>query len=223
MAFERVVRPERWTTGDELTGALVGIGCNLAAAPLSEPNFEDTLLSASIEGMDRHDLRVLDLLVTWLEVHHAHVNADRLIRAASTLESDRAKAFWAAVGRWLEADRRFARLVGIYTGPRVDGLPGRSTYSLQQKGEDPDFLDTPIRIPDGTLPCRRSDVLPPTELARRHRAYHYRVLMGPSYRADMWAALERTPDLSCAELARATYGSFATAWQVKADWELLAA
>jgi hypothetical protein len=34
----------------------------------------------------------------------------------------------------------------------------------------------------------------------------------------MWAALERKPELSAAALARATYGSFATAWQVLRDF-----
>lgn len=47
--------------------------------------------------------------------------------------------------------------------------------------------------------------------------------MDPSYRADMWATLELDPTLSASELARQTYGSFATAWQVKHDRELLAA
>jgi hypothetical protein len=44
--------------------------------------------------------------------------------------------------------------------------------------------------------------------------------MGPSYRADMWAALARNPSLSAAALARKTYGSFATAWQVKSDFAI---
>jgi len=37
----------------------------------------------------------------------------------------------------------------------------------------------------------------------------------------MWAQLENDPTLSPADLARRTYGSFATAWQVKRDWQLL--
>ncbi|HEY3399160.1 MAG TPA: hypothetical protein VGK03_00890 [Geothrix sp.] len=62
----------------------------------------------------------------------------------------------------------------------------------------------------------------PTELARRHRSYRCRILLGPSYRADMWAELDRDPSLSAAELARRSYGSFATAWHVKRDWQVLA-
>jgi uncharacterized phosphosugar-binding protein len=46
--------------------------------------------------------------------------------------------------------------------------------------------------------------------------------MGPSYRDDMWAARDANPSLSVAERASQTYGSFATAWQVKNDDRLLA-
>jgi hypothetical protein len=58
-------------------------------------------------------------------------------------------------------------------------------------------------------------------LAKRHTVYRHRLLMGPSYRADMWATLEGEPTLTAAELARRTYGSFATAWQVKRDFAIL--
>lgn len=40
--------------------------------------------------------------------------------------------------------------------------------------------------------------------AKQHRAYSFRVVMGPSYRADAWAALDPDPSLSTA-LARQTY------------------
>jgi len=47
-------------------------------------------------------------------------------------------------------------------------------------------------------------------------------MIGPAYRADMWAALEDDPTLSAASLARKTYGSFATAWHVRRDFGVLA-
>ena len=55
------------------------------------------------------------------------------------------------------------------------------------------------------------------------RGYKYRVIMGPSYRADMWAQTELSPEISASELARSCYGSFATAWKVIQDRKLLAA
>ena len=78
-------------------------------------------------------------------------------------------------------------------------------------------------MPNGVLRHRTADVLTPEELAGRHLGYRYRVLIGPTYRADMWGALEHDPTLAPAALARQTYGSLATAWQVRQDWELLVA
>jgi hypothetical protein len=55
-----------------------------AAEPSADPNIEDTLLAASIEGMEHDDLRVLAILCTWLGAHHSWINADRLVRIVAT-------------------------------------------------------------------------------------------------------------------------------------------
>jgi len=223
MAYRRLVAPATLLSGDELTPALVGIGVQLAAEPAADPNIEDTLMAASIEGMNCDDLRVLGLLVQWLGVHHPWVNADRLVRLVREQESRRVRAFWAACGRWLKKDRRLARLARLYRGERADVLPAGTAFQVRRHGEDPRFDGGPLRVPANVLRDRPADVLEPVELAKRHRAYRWRVLIGPSYRADMWAALEAQPDLTASELARRTYGSFSTAWQVKHDRQLLAA
>ena len=46
------------------------------------------------------------------------------------------------------------------------------------------------------------DVAAPEVLARRHAGYRNRVLMGPSFRADVWTALDGAPDMSIADAAR---------------------
>lgn len=204
--------------GDELTAAMIGIGMTFAAdAGADAPNIEDTLLAASIEGMDRDDLRVLAVLVTWLGTHHARINADRLIRAVLAHPSDRVRAFWAGIGEWLAKDRRFVRLYKTHSKTRIDLLRTGSDFQISRRGEDPRFRHGPLRVPAGVLRDRPADVLGPEALAKKHKSYHYRVLMGPSYRADMWALLDRDPSLSASEVARKAYGSFATAWQVKHD------
>ena len=223
MAYKRAVAPPDLLRGHALTAAMVGIGMNFAAEPTMEPNIEDTLVSASVEGMEGDDLRVLAVLVTWLDVHHPWINADRLVRATHTLQSHRARAFWAAIGAWLEKDRRLARLTRLHRGKRICLLRTGTAFQLGRRGEDPRFEGTPLLAPAGVLRDRTADALTPEELARRHLGYHYRVFIGPTYRADMWAVLERDPTLTPTELARRTYGSFATAWQVKQDWQLLAA
>src|SRR5450432_1159843 len=101
MAYSRVATSRDLPVGKELTAAMVGIGMIFAAKPAKQPNIEDTLLAASVEGMDRDDLRVLAVLVTWLAAHHAWINADRLTRAVQAQPSDQVRGFWTAVAQWL--------------------------------------------------------------------------------------------------------------------------
>jgi hypothetical protein len=221
MAFRRAIAPSRLLAGDELTSALVGIGVNIAATPSRNPNIEDVLLAASIEGLERDDLRVLALLVTWIGVHSSWINADRLTAIVGGHPSNRVRAFWSAIARWLGKDRRLVQMSKLYRGPRIDLLATGTEFQVRRAGEDPRFEGTALRVPANLLRDRKGDVLSPADLARRHRAYRHRVMLGPSYRADMWAELEGDPSLSAAELARRAYGSFATAWQVKQDWAVL--
>ena len=221
MAFSRTILPARRLEGDALTRAMAGIGMRFATKPSSNANIEDTLLFASEVGMDGDDLRVLSVLVTWFGVHASWVNADRLVRIAREHPSERVRTFWSAMGRWQGRDRRFARLERIYEGPRVDLLRVGTDFQVRRRGEDPRFEGSALRVPAGVLRDRASDVSDPVTLCRQHRAYRCRVMMGPSYRADMWAILEVDPDIAPADLARRAYGSFATAWQVRRDFALV--
>lgn len=218
MAHRRVIASAQPPIGDALTADLVGIGLLVGGEGSRDPNIEDTLLAASVEGLERDDLRVLAVLVTWFGVHAAHVNAGRLTRLVALQESKRVRAFWTALARWRTTDRRFARLARADRGPRIDLLSTGTDLQVARHGEDGRFAGSKLRVPAYVLRDRPADVLQPAELARSHAAYRWRLVIGPTYRADMWAALERQPDLSAAALARATYGSFATAWQVRRDF-----
>src|SRR6266850_5386903 len=107
-----------------LTLDMAAIGMNFTVdshgSSASEPNIEDTLLFASIEGMENRDLRVLAVLVTWFRIHAAWVNADRLTRLIEMQKSPRVGAFWSALACIHKKDRRFARLAKLYAGPRHD-------------------------------------------------------------------------------------------------------
>jgi hypothetical protein len=221
MAFRRTLAPPAEPGYDALTSAMVGIGMGFAAPAAAHPNIEDTLLFASFAAMERHDLRVLAVLTTWFGVHHSWVNADRLTKIVGAASSARVRALWAALASWQRIDHRFARLAAAYRGPRIEALPVGSAFQLRRHGEDPRFERTPLLAPANVLRDRAEDVLTPAQLAARHRAYHFRVVIGPTYRADAWAALDREPDLSPAELARRAYASFATAWQVRRDFRLV--
>lgn len=222
MGFRRTIAPAKLLQGDELTAAMVGIGMNFAAEARPDANIEDTLLAASIEGLERDDLRVLAILVSWIGVHGAAINADRLIAIVDDQPLPRVRAFWSAIAHWRSKDRRFARLAKRYRRPRVDLLPVGTDFQISRAGEDSRFVRSALRVPANVLRDRAGDVLTPRELVRKHRGYRCRVMLGPSYRADMWAELESDPALAPADLARRTYGSFATAWQVKQDFLVLA-
>jgi hypothetical protein len=222
MGYSRALLPAEPPPHDALTSAMVGIGMRFAAeAPVEEPNIEDTLLFASIEAMDHDDLRVLAVLVSWFGVHAAYVNADRLTKIVAAQPSPRVHALWSALAKWQGHDRRFARLAKSYRGRRVDLLRTGTEFQIKRHGEDPRFMHANLRVPANVLRDRAADVLPPRDVARRHDAYRIRVQMGPSYRADMWAALDADPTMTSARLARRTYGSFATAWQARRDHRLL--
>lgn len=223
MPFNRTLAPTTVLASDALTSAMVGIGMGFAAHSTAEPNIEDTLLFASTEAMEKDDLRVLAVLVTWFGVHHPWVNADRLTKIVAAHSSRRARALWSALATWQAKERRYARLAALYKGPRLDLLATGSDFQIRRHGGDPRFEGTPLRVPANILRDRAADVLTPAELARRHRAYRRRVMIGPTYRADAWAALEKNPAISVAELARRTYASFATAWHVKHDFAIVAA
>lgn len=218
MAHSRILAPALAPSSDALTADMVGIGMLVGSRAASDPNIEDTLLFASIEGVDRGDLRVLAVLVTWFGLHSGRVNADRLTRLVSTQESARTRAFWSALALWRAGDRRFARLARAYRGSRVDLLTVGSDFQVTRHGEDPRFEGSKLRVPANVLRDRASDVLLPAKLAERHSRYRWRLVIGPTYRADMWACLEREPELSAAAVARSAYGSFATAWQTKRDF-----
>jgi hypothetical protein len=221
MAFSRATalsaRPDEAT----LTRDMVGIGINFAAGASPSAPIEETLVHASAAGMDDHDLRVLAVLTTWVGVHHPHINADRLVRCVSEHGSARVRAYWAAVARWLSKDRRFARISNLHDGPPVDLLPVGTDFQIARRGEDERFMDSALRAPAGTLRDRAADVLSSEVLVRRHPGYRNRVLMGPTWRADVWTVLEKDPDVSVAEAARRAACSFATAWQVVQDFRLL--
>lgn len=220
MAHSRALAPALAPSTDALTADMVGIGMLVGGEGSRDPNIEDTLLFASVEGMERADLRVLAVLVTWFGVHSGRVNADRLTRLVALQESRRVRAFWSALAHWRAADRRFARLARGYRGRRVDLLTAGTDFQVGRHGEDPRLAGSNLRAPANVLRDRPSDVLTPAELAGRHSDYRWRLAIGPTYRADMWSALERHPALSAAALARATYGSFATAWQTRRDFRV---
>jgi hypothetical protein len=221
MSFKRRKEPESFSTGDELTKKLIGIGFMLSGTPIYNGNIEDTIFAASIAGM-AGDFRILSLLVDWLDAHSKQVLADRLFKLANNCFDQRVKAFWKAIGKWKKSDPRFRRFAKLYRRQRIDLLFSGTEFHVRRSGEDVRFENSSLRVPaTAGLRHRPEDVMSPSEVAKIHHAYYCRLIIGPTYRADMWAELDLEPELAAAELARRTYGSFATAWEVKRQWEII--
>jgi hypothetical protein len=223
MSFRRQIAPLVRLEGTTLDRAMAGIGMNFAVEPEPSLAIEDVLFFASRLGMEANDFRVLNVLCKWIDVHGARINVDRLTRLVEMCaDHERTRAFWAAVGQWQERDRRFARLASLRSErDRIDLFSGTDFQIQRRGGEQPWFVDTCLRVAAGTLRDRASDVAAPEQLARLNPVYRERVVQGPSYRADMWAALTLAPSLTPSELAKRTYGSFATAWEVLRDWDVV--
>jgi hypothetical protein len=124
---------------DVLTSDMVGIGMNFAAGPAPDPNIEDTLLYASVDAIEKPDLRTLAVLVTWFGVHSSWVNVDRLTHLVGEQPSERVRALWSALARWQEKDRRFVRLSRLYTDPQQDLLYLGAEFRIKRHGADPRF------------------------------------------------------------------------------------
>jgi len=224
MSFKREIHPQALLTSDRLTKGLISIGFRLSGARSTKLyNIEDVLFSAAQEGVLGEDYRVLGLLVDWFEVHSRMVNVDRLCRLVMTLEEEKLKRFWVAIAQWLSNDVRFKKIQKLYRfKTSADLLSTGTEFLIKRHGWDERFKDTVLRVPNQTLRRRLGDILSPKELAKKNLFYRFRVLLGPIYRADLWAHLDRNDSISTAELARLGYANFATAWAVKRDFNLLA-
>lgn len=91
MAFKKTA-PEPMPAYERLTARMIGIGLNFAGEPEADADIESTLVFASVSGMEQDSLRTLAVLTTWLGIHRAHVNADRLIRLVSE-QGERVRAY----------------------------------------------------------------------------------------------------------------------------------
>ena len=228
------IKPIAIKIGSGLSGDLRAIGFNIACEKKStDPNIELALVSASVTAVNEDDNRIGGLLVDWLTIHYLRINVDRLTRMIFGLNGLNYKfirVFWCAnAQRFLAKDQRFKRLSELYRGRRVDfadrflkfGARKATKTLIEIKGEDKRFKGTCLRVFNGYFSERLHQIFSADVVAKIHLPYHYRVMMGPSYRADLWALLNRHPELSAYALGKKVGCSYRTAYIVKKDYELL--
>jgi len=221
-------------TGKSLDSDLRAIGFNLRGKKKSvNPNIEASIISASIEAVNNKDSRIGGLLVDWITSHYLRINVDRLTKfifSLSDLDYKFVKIFWCAnAQRFFAKDQRFKRLSELYNGRRVNfadrflkkGQKKSTKMLIEIKGEDERFKRTCIRIPKGYFSERPHQIFPVSIIAKNHLPYRYRVMMGSSYRADLWALLESDSNMSAYALGKKAYCSYRSAYIAKKDYEIL--
>jgi hypothetical protein len=212
-------------SAQSLNAALRGIGVRVGSRTnTAEPTDIETTLVAAVEHALPRDHRLLELIVAWLDAHHARVNVARLGRfvkrsAASAL----GRAFWAAMGRWLGAqDTRWRALERLYRGEPLDlDDPEINAIQLQRVGADPRFANSALRVHAKLLRSRAADVDTREQLAACHPLYRKRLELGANYRADVWHALEHNPEATPAQVAHIVGCAYETARSVAEDFHLL--
>ncbi len=227
MSFKRNVLPRTLNKGAELDNDLAGIGIHVACdKPSTDPNIEDTLVAASVDELIDGNSRVLALITNWIELHFERLNVDRLFSIVSSLDPEKYKPvriYWTAIGQWLAKDRRFQRLATLHKGKSTPLLALKSEPNVTQdlirrNGEDERFKGTALVVPNLVLTHRPKDIMSAREISEFHMPFRYRVMMGPSFRADMWAHLRREPNATAYKVARETYGSYESARRAKRDY-----
>jgi hypothetical protein len=210
MGYKRIFSKTDYFTGINLTRKLKGIGFRFSGEMDTNENIEDCLISACIEGMNG-DFRVLSLLTDWIFIHFKIINADRLFRALLELNNKNVKCYFVAILKNFKKEFAEKKFSVLYKGSKITL---GDEFLLIRNGEDARFKNTKLSVPNKLLRSRPDDILEIKELAKLHNDYFYRALIGPSYRADMISKLISNPKITAAELARSTYGSFATAWEI---------
>ena len=111
MAFRRASGPVAPTDASSLTSGphqhrlqLRGVALEVAG------RHRDDARSGVASRNEKGDLRTLSVLTTWLGVHIAHVNVERLVRFVREEPSQRVQAYWSAMAHWLSADGRLGKL-----------------------------------------------------------------------------------------------------------------
>ena len=130
--------------------------------------------------------------------------------------------YFSSLGKWLQKDSGYKKLSKIYRGePQNLGLNSEYQFLINRNGEDERFKGTKLLVAKKTLRSRHEDILNSSDLSKIHKDYYYRVLIGPSYRADMVSQYLNDRSLNAGQLAKKTYGSYATAWEVMKHINLL--
>lgn len=184
-------------------------------------DIEQTLIEAILESA--RDGRLASLVFSWLKVHGAYVNVERLAKLAKlyperTHPAIRLLSGYAAFAlehcgqKWKKLIRRSKEPVYLY--------PKEITESAVKLKGAVDYLERfGFVVPNSSIRIREEDALSPEELIKTNSWYRNRYLYGPSWRADIVTAIEagaRSP----AEVVKTIGCSYEPAHRVFREYQL---
>ena len=222
MAFSRIFKSEDFYKEEELTQSLSGLGFLLSSKTIKNANIEHGLMSLLDEvflNKSTIDLRLLALMVNWLEIHITQVNANRFVKLLVDHNNKDILNFISSVFEFI-GDIRFNKFVQRYRHKKRTSLIKNSSFLIKKNGEDERFSKTNLIVHSKALPNRPELILSPKELSSKHIYYKYRVLLGPTYRSDVIANLSINPNLKVSDLARLHFTNYQTSYKAKKDFEV---
>ena len=220
MSYKRVLLDELLEAKD-LTQSMIGIGMLFGGAGFKNPNIENTILSATHHGIINQDYRVLAMATLWLEKHLFILNASRLLKLIEGYKDNTEfYRFWVAVAQWHGTDSRFKSLREKISLKSKQEISKGARFLAKRNGFDSRFKNTCLIVPKKMLVKKDWLVLSPQKMINHHLDYRWRLIIGPTFRADMWSQLEQNHSLAAATIAKKSYGSYATAYRAKKEFEI---
>lgn len=207
--------------------SLTTIGMRIGRGQFLDPpeqfavDIERTLLDAVLEiPIDR---RLASVVFTWVKVHGNYVIVDKLRKLAGQHPwSEREELLWlSALARWAVecGATKWKKLVTAAPEPVYLFGEEVSESAIARKGAIAWLDEIGVRVPQGALRIRESDVMSPAELAAVNQQYRNRYRYGPSWRADIITAIESGLD-SPAQIARRVGCSYEPAHRVLREWRI---
>lgn len=184
-------------------------------------DIERALLEAILQSADGG--RLASLLFSWLKVHGAYVNVERLAKLAKsypekTYPAIRLLSGYAAFAlehcgqKWKKLTRRSKEPLYLYPKEITDS-------AVEMKGSVDYLAKFGVIVPNGSIRVRDKDVLSPDELIRVNSQYRNRYLYGPSWRADIVTAIEGGAE-SPSEVMKRVECSYEPAYRVFKEYRM---
>lgn len=174
---------------DELFSELEAIGFRVTHGQHYSQDVAPDIERVIIKALYHIDTegRLLGLLFTWLDVHGAHLIADKIFKEYEEAKKYLGETPWfSALCAYLysKKDHRFKR--GVKKLKKVHSLGNRDqTTLIKLKGSVKFLEEIGILVPTSAFRIREQDVMSVDELVKLSKQYRNRYIFGVNWRAEI--------------------------------------